>query len=67
MQETENVNLRNEQLSLLVGTMIGQISELLNSIKRSPMTNEMIYTGLLDINKAASLQVHELFYKSNKP
>lgn len=65
--ETSGEGLRTDQLSLLVGTLIGQISELLNSIKSTPMTQEMIYKSLLDIHRAAGLQVHELFYKGNKP
>lgn len=60
-------DLRTEQLSVLIGTMIGQISELLNSIKRVPMSNEMIYEALYDIHMAAGLQAHELYYKGNQP
>lgn len=60
-------HLRNERLSLLIGTMIGQISELLNGIKSTPMSLEMIYKSLRDIHDAAGLQVHELYYKGNKP
>lgn len=55
MRETENTSLRTEQLSLFIGTMIGQISELLNSIKTIPMTNEMSYKSLFDIHKMAGL------------
>jgi len=67
VDEITNANLRNERLSLLAGMMMGQISELLNSIKRVPMTNQMIYIALLDIHQSAGLQAHELFYKGNKP
>lgn len=62
-----NGNLRCERLSLLIGTMIGQISELLNSIKGEPISTDMIYKRLYDIHMSAGLQAHELFYKGNKP
>lgn len=67
MKPEESINIRNERLSLLIGTMIGQISELLNNIKTVPMTNEMIYRSLFDIHSAAALQIHENYYKGNKP
>lgn len=63
---TNGEGLRTDQLSFLVGSMIGQMSELLNSIKRVPMTNEMIYRALFDIHQSAALQIHELYYKGNK-
>ncbi len=65
MNEEENAQLRIERLSLLIGTMVGQISELLNGIKSTPMTNDMIYKSLFDIHQMAGLQVHELYYKEN--
>lgn len=58
---------RAEKLSLLIGTMIGQISELLNSIQQSALTDDSIYRSLFDIHRSAGLQIHELFYKNNKP
>lgn len=57
-------DLRLEKLSLLIGTMMGQISELLNRIKVNDLCQFDIYQSLLDINKMASLQVHELYYKN---
>ena len=67
MEELEIANLRNEQLSLCIGMTFGQLSGLLNNIKGGEMTTETIYKELLDITTAASLQVHKLFYKNNKP
>lgn len=65
IRQISNINakdLRVERLSLLIGTMMGQISELLNQMpKDKPFGN--IYNSLLDINKMAALQVHELYYK----
>lgn len=58
--------ITTERLSLLIGMIIGQMSELLNNIKSEKMTNEMIYKSLLDIQNAAALHVHELYYKGNK-
>lgn len=59
----ESKDLRLEKLSLLIGTMLGHISELLNRIKVNDLCQFDIYQSLLDINKIASLQVHELHYK----
>ena len=59
-------DISTERLSLLIGTVIGQISELLNSMKSTPMTHAHIYESLLDIHQSAGLQIHELYYKGNK-
>jgi hypothetical protein len=64
MKESEN--LRSERLSLLIGTIIGQISELLNYIERGEANINAVYEGLFDIHKAAALQIHNLYYKDNK-
>lgn len=61
----ENICPRTEKLSLLIGTMIGQISELLNYMKRDEATINIAYEELFDIWQAAGLQIHELFYKGN--
>jgi hypothetical protein len=61
-----NDNLRLERLSLLIGQMIGQINELLNQIQNNDKTPNEIYKSLLDINKMASLQIHELYYRDLK-
>jgi hypothetical protein len=60
-------SLRLEKLALLIGTMLGQISKLLNKISNQQTNNAYIYAALLDINKMASMQVQELYYKGNKP
>lgn len=66
--EDEIYNARTERLSLLIGTVVGQISELLNNMCANPaMYNLQIYKSLFDIHQAAGLQIHELFYKRNKP
>lgn len=59
--------LRSEKLSLFIGQMVGQISELLNQMSNNPKINiSVIYTSLKDITQVASLQIHELYYKGNK-
>lgn len=63
MTEQENLNLRAERLSLLIGTMIGQISELLNKISSQEVNKTYIFLALKDIHDAAGLQIHELYYK----
>lgn len=63
---TESESLRLERLSLLIGTMIGQISELLNYMKRDNANLNASYKGLLDISEMASLQIHEVYYKEDK-
>lgn len=62
----QNEALRFEKLALLIGTMLGQISELLNKISNQQTNNAYIYAALMDIQKMASMQVHELYYKGNK-
>ena len=60
-------NSRTEKLSLLIGTVVGQISELLNNMCGNPLMEvPLIYKSLFDIHRAAALQIHELYYKGNK-
>ena len=61
-----NDNLRLEKLALLIGSVVGQINELLNQIQKEKISYEYIYKSLLDINKAAALHIHELYYKDSK-
>ena len=56
-------DIRTEQLSLALGTVLGQLSELLNNIRCANLTNEQIYKSLLDITKAGAIHIHELYYK----
>lgn len=60
-----DINLRMERLALLIGQMIGQIAELLNRISGNKLSNSEIYRSLLDIEQAAALQIHDLYYKHN--
>ena len=64
---TEIESIRLERSALLIGTILGQISELLNTISKGQTNENYIYCSLLDIQKMASLQVHELYYKNNNP
>lgn len=64
---TEKEALRFERLALLIGTMMGQLSELLNKISNQQVNNTYIYHSLIDIQKMASLQINEIYYKNNKP
>jgi len=66
MDKIEDLQKRNEKLSLLIGTMLGQISQLLNYCKEKDSKFPHIYKSLLDIIEMASLQVHELYYKEQK-
>lgn len=63
---TENENLRLERLVLLIGTMLGQMAELLNYMKMDNSSFLNAYQSLFDIQKMAALQLHELYYKGNK-
>ena len=63
MTELED-ELRSQKLSLLIGTIVGQLSEILNHMNDR---QSYIYKSLLDLHQMAALQVHELFYKGNKP
>ena len=58
-------NARLEQSALLVGQLMGQLSELLNNIKNLPMSNDQIYRSVLDIIQCASLYAHEIYYKNS--
>ena len=62
----EKINIRIDRLSLLIGTIIGQISELLNQIKSGKNDVDDIYKSLRDIHNAAGLQIHEIYYKGKK-
>lgn len=62
-KSTSENNLRMERQALLIGTMLGQISELLNQIKSRDLSKDIIYHSLVDISNMAALQVHEIFYK----
>lgn len=61
----ENEHLRNEQLSLCIGIIMGQIAQLLNNMQT--MSVKEIYHDLNDIHQSGALQIHELYYKGNKP
>lgn len=60
---TEKESLRLEKLALLLGTMIGQISEILNSMNDR---QSYLYKTLFDVHQQAGLTLHELYYKGNK-
>lgn len=60
---TESETLRLEKLVLVLGTTLGQIAELLNYMKREGASLEAAYISLLDIEKAAALQCHAIYYK----
>jgi hypothetical protein len=67
MDNTEEMNsLTSHRLSLLVGTIIGQISELLNCMCKVGYTNKDTYNSLRDIQAMAALQIHEIYYNGNK-
>ena len=53
--------LRSQQLSLLIGTIIGQIYEILNHMNDR---QSYIYKALFDVHQMAGLQIHELYYKN---
>lgn len=55
-------DLRAQRLSLLIGTMIGQISELLYHIQGDKIYDG-IYHRLEDIHRMATSQVHEFYCK----
>ncbi len=60
---TEAEQLRLEKLAFMIGSTIGQISELLNYMKRDEANIRNAYQGLFDIWQAAGLQIHEIYYK----
>jgi hypothetical protein len=64
---TESEAIRLERLALLIGQFVGQTAELLNQINRKKLSMSEIYQSLLDINQAAALHAHELYYKGNAP
>lgn len=67
MTEQEKKDLRAEKCAFLIGTMLGQISELLNYMKRDSSNINIAYESLCDISNMAAIQVHELYYKGTKP
>lgn len=58
-------DLRLERLALLIGTMLGQVNELLNQISKGNIQIDHVYRDLLDINNLTSLHLHEIYYKGN--
>jgi hypothetical protein len=62
---TETESLRLEKLALLIGQFVGQTAELLNQINHRNLSSKEIYKSLFDINNAAALQAHEIYYKGN--
>jgi len=66
MNEHDKLNIKIERLSLLIGTIVGQLSGLLNQLGRESITLAQVYRELLDLNEMAGLQLHELYYKNNK-
>ena len=63
----ESEQLRLERLALCMGQTLGQLSELANNIKTVPLINDQIYASIRDILNGASLTMHEIYYKGNKP
>ncbi len=61
----EDMILRLERQSILIGTMVGQISDLLNQIQKNRLSTQEIYHDLFDIHQSAGLQIHEIYYKGN--
>lgn len=64
--EYEKLNIKIERLSLLIGTIVGQMSGLLNQLGRESITLAQVYRELSDVTEMAGLQLHELYYKCNK-
>jgi hypothetical protein len=60
-----NENLRYEKTALLLGTIMGQLSEVLNYMKRDEANIHNAYDAIFDIQKMAALQIYELFYKKD--
>lgn len=60
----EDIALRGEKLSLLIGTMIGQLSELLNAMcGPTGIGGQQLYNSLKDIHQMAALQLHVIYYR----
>lgn len=53
-----------EKTAFLLGTIIGQMSNLLNQIKSTEMDKKQIYSEIYDIWNAAALQINEIYYKN---
>ncbi len=66
MNDQENINLRMERLALLIGSIVGSLSNLLNQIGDQSVTLEKVYRQLRDMNEMAGIQLHELYYKGTK-
>lgn len=66
IQPALDAQLRLERSALLIGQLFGQLSELLNCLKNTPMTTQMIYNSLKDITDVGALTVHAIYWKDNK-
>jgi hypothetical protein len=66
-EQIKKLLINGERAAFLIGTMTGSISAILNGIKNKTMTIDDVYYQLIDINKSAAMQVHELYYKEDEP
>ena len=66
MMNEQDCYLTTARLSLLIGTMMGQTSELLNQMATKHVDLDAVYNSLLDITNMAALQIKELYYNSDK-
>jgi|GEM_PF-5635717 hypothetical protein len=64
-EEIQKMVVRGEKTAFLMGTTMGQLSNLLNNIVSTDIDKQNIYKELKDIWRAAALQIHEIYYKNN--
>ena len=62
----EKYQLRNERLSLAIGTILGQTAEILNQIESGNIKLEDVHKSLLDVMKSGSLQMNKLYYSEDE-
>jgi hypothetical protein len=56
---------RGEKTAFALGTVTGQLSNLLNSIASSDINKEQIYKELKDIWQTIGMQVHGIYYRED--
>jgi hypothetical protein len=64
-QDIKELIVRGEKTAFMIGTTIGQMSNLLNQIKTTDIDKDGIYKELRDIWKQAALLINAIYYKED--
>lgn len=66
MSNIEDSYARLEKMCLILGSLLGQLHEILNSFEDNEISNKNLYIRLLALHEMGSQEVTDLFYKEHK-